>query len=169
MSRWMVILVALTSLGCVEDPRDENPPESLGENVCLSIRLTEKTNVMNADGAVGLELFPSGQNVEFPWFEGEDVWALGSFKAPRDGEVVLAQVDARPSSNLARFAQADGTAGGGISEDIRCDEFAENPPVLAYRREVRRGETYWVRFDAQSEFGVNFYLDYADNWVNWSK
>lgn len=154
--------------GCLDDPRDENPPESLHENICLSLRLGEQTVELKENVPVSLELFPSGQTVEFPWYDSNDVMALGTFKASRDGDVILAQIDSRPSRNLARFADADAVPGSAIAEDVRCDDFAETPLVLAFRRQVRKGEVYYVRFDGQSEFGVNFYLDYADNWSTWN-
>jgi hypothetical protein len=156
-------------LGCIDDPRDENPPESLHENICLSLRLQAQTVVLKEDAAVDLKLLPSGQAVEFPFFQGDDVMAIGTFRASRDGEVILAQIDSRPSRNLARFSEADGSPGGGITEDVRCEGLVEDPPVLAFRRHVRRGERYHVRFDGQSQFGVNFYLDFVDNWVNWDE
>lgn len=167
MRKLVLGVLAVVLVGCIDDPRDDNPPEDLHENICLSLRLQENTVVLEEDAAVDLKLLPSGQAVEFPFFRTDDVMALGVFRASRDGEIILAQIDSRPSRNLARFAEADGTPSGGITENVRCEGLAEDPPVIAFRRDVRRGERYHVRFDGQSEFGVNFYLDYVDNWVNW--
>lgn len=166
--RALCVVPGIFLIGCVDDPRDENPPQSLHENICLSLRLGENTVELKKDAPVGLELLPTGQVVEFSWFDADDVMALGTFKATRDGEVVLAQIDSRPSRNLARFADASGTPGGGIAEDVRCEGFAEDPQVLAFRRQVQKDQTYYVRFDGQSEFGVSFYIDYADNWSTWN-